>query len=271
TFRDQGLQVLVEISSIELSPETPAYGPDNAAWAEAYKAWTAGEIADAVSKNKSVDLDAQRDEDGWQLAGLQNEHIAAVAIFVFDAENVTEPRWAFRQKFILNTSLLRYDPDDSWEFFEFQNDGPAHLVGKDHDNGPMAEFLGTSKRDFSCECCYPTQTIGSVAAPQGRLVAFPNVLEHRIEPFRLVDATKPGRYRWLTLYLVDPHYRVCSTRNVPPQQHDWWAAAMGRELAAGAGLPGEIVDHVMQYTDDWPMGMEEAACHREQMIEEHRL
>ncbi|CAK7273643.1 hypothetical protein SEPCBS57363_005752, partial [Sporothrix epigloea] len=35
TFRDQGLQVLVEISSIELSPETPAYGPDNAAWAEA--------------------------------------------------------------------------------------------------------------------------------------------------------------------------------------------------------------------------------------------
>ncbi|CAK7275555.1 hypothetical protein SEPCBS57363_006755 [Sporothrix epigloea] len=115
---------------------------------------------------------------------------------------------------------------------------------------------------------YDYQHIGSVATPQGQLVAFSNVLEHRIEPFRLVDETEPGRCRWLTLYLVDPHYRVCSTRNVPPQQHDWWAAAVGRELAAGAGLPEELIENILRYTDEWPMGTEEAARHRKQMIEE---
>ncbi|CAK7266918.1 hypothetical protein SEPCBS57363_002329 [Sporothrix epigloea] len=276
TFKDQGLQVLVEISSIELSPETPAYRPHRAAWIEEHRARAAGEIASAVSKNKCVELTAQPVGDGWKLAGQLNEHIAAVAIFAFDTENVTEPRVAFRQKLNTNDALYRYDecfqpPNNVPDcFYNSRIDGPAHLIGKDDDIGAMAEILGISVLDLSPDGIgpYDYQHIGSVAAPQGRLVAFPNVLEHRIDPFRLVDKTRPGRYRWLTLYLVDPHYRVCSTRNVPPQQHDWWAAAMGHELAAGAGLPEELVDHVMQYTDDWPMGMEEAARHREQMIEE---
>ncbi|CAK7275558.1 hypothetical protein SEPCBS57363_006758, partial [Sporothrix epigloea] len=279
TFRDQGLQVLVEISSIELNPETPAYGPHRAAWTEAYRAWAAGKIAKAVSKNECVELSAKVDEDGWKLAGQLNEHIAAIAIFAFDTENVTEPRVAFRQKLNTDARLYRYDecfqpPDNVPECYYSSNvDGPAHLIGKSNDTGALAEILGISEMDLAPVWTkpYDYQHIGSVATPQGRLVAFPNVLEHRIEPFRLVDGTKPGRYRWLTLYLVDPHYRVCSTRNVPPQQHDWWAAAMGRELAAGAGLTGELIENMLRYTNKWPMGMEEAARHRKQMIEEAKV
>ncbi len=123
---------------------------------------------------------------------------------------------------------------------------------------------------------FPEQDIAAIrqamaARPQGRLVAFPNVLETRINPFRLADRTKPGRFRWLTLYLVDPHYRVCSTRNVPPQQHDWWAEGVSRELAAAAGLSQEIMDQIMQDTDSWPMGMDEAQWHREQLVKERGL
>ncbi|CAK7273688.1 hypothetical protein SEPCBS57363_005779 [Sporothrix epigloea] len=230
TFRDQGLQVLVEISSIELNPETPAYGPHRAAWTEAYRAWAAGKIAKAVSKNECVELSAKADEDGWKLAGQLNEHIAAVAIFAFNTENVTEPRVAFRQK-LDTTSVYNL---------------------RKMCRSALAEILGISEMDLAPVWTkpYDYQHIGSVAAPQGRLVAFPNVLEHRINPLRLVDETKPGHYRWLTLYLVDPHYRVCSTRNVPPQQHEWWAAAMGRELAAGAGLPGELIENILRYTDE---------------------
>ncbi|CAK7270588.1 hypothetical protein SEPCBS57363_004175, partial [Sporothrix epigloea] len=294
TFRDQGLQVLVEISSIDLTPEMPAYGPDTAARTEAYKAWAAGQFAKGVPKNKGVDIAALPDTDGWKLAGQLNEHIVAVAMFAFDTENVTEPRVAFRQKLPTDTTLYRFNecyniPDDApshYEhvidgsgrygyhsdgaaYYDYEADGPAHLIGKEDDIGALAEILGISGHDITPFFRhYNYQHIGSVAAPQGRLVAFPNVLEHRIEPFRLVDGTKPGRYRWLTLYLVDPHYRLCSTRNVPPQQHDWWAAAMGRELAAGGGLPTEVIDNIMQYTDEWPMGMEEAAWHREQMVKE---
>lgn len=66
----------------------------------------------------------------------------------------------------------------------------------------------------------PTQTIGSATTPQGRLLAWPNALQHRLESFELIDKSRPGHRRCVVLYLVDPHYRICSTRNVPPQQHE---------------------------------------------------
>jgi hypothetical protein len=64
------------------------------------------------------------------------------------------------------------------------------------------------------------QELGSVATPQGRLLAWPNVMHHKVEPFELIDPIRPGHRRCIALYLVDPHYRICSTLNVPPQRHD---------------------------------------------------
>lgn len=61
-----------------------------------------------------------------------------------------------------------------------------------------------------------------MTTPQGRLLTFPNTLQHKVEPFELVDKSRPGHRRFLALWLVDPQYRVCSTRNVPPQQEHWW-------------------------------------------------
>lgn len=49
-------------------------------------------------------------------------------------------------------------------------------------------------------------------------MAIPNTMEYRREPFRLKDPTKPGHHRWVTHMLVYPNYRICSTRNVPPQR-----------------------------------------------------
>ena len=276
-FRDQGLQVLVEVRSIDLRPEVPAYAPNAAEQEGAHTAWAAEKIAEAVSTNQAVDLEQVDGTDGWHLPGQLNEHIAAVAILTFDVENVTEPRVAFRQKIFHAGRIPIYrcheffdKPKDAPTHYNPFQDGPAHLVGKENDVGPLAEILGISERIIYPDngATYDYQHIGSVATPQGRLVAFPNILEYRINPFRLVDDTKPGRYRWLTLYLVDPHYRVCSTRNVPPQQHAWWAEAVGCELAA-AGLSQEIIDHIMQYTDNFPMGKDEAHWHREQLVQEY--
>jgi hypothetical protein len=67
---------------------------------------------------------------------------------------------------------------------------------------------------------------------------------------------------------VDPYYRVCSTRNLPPQQHEWWASAVGRELAT-LGLPQEIIDQIMKHTENWPMGMDVAGWHRDQLVQDH--
>jgi hypothetical protein len=105
----------------------------------------------------------------------------------------------------------------------------------------------------------------------GRLLAWPNLLHHRITPFELIDKTKSGHRSFLTLSLVDPSYRLCSTRNVPPQDHGWWAEeAISAALPTKVSVPQELVDHIDSYTDNWPMGLEEAMEFREQMAKEQK-
>jgi hypothetical protein len=277
SFRDKGLQVLVEISSIELTPEdTPAYAPDAAAQAAAYAARAAERYTEAVKNNRPVNLDRKADGDGWQRPGRLNEHIVGVAMFAFDVENVTEPRVAFRQRQSLDYTLHRFGevyklPKNAEVDYDPLVSGPAHLVGKETDTEALAEILGVPDLQLSRDMTggpYPYHHMGSVAMREGRLVAFPNALEHRISPFELVDGTRNGRCRWLTLYLVDPHYRVCSTRNVPPQQHEWWAEAVGQQLRKEGRLSQEIVDQIMRETDEWPMGVEEALWHRGELVKE---
>lgn len=102
------------------------------------------------------------------------------------------------------------------------------------DHAPLAEIFGIASGRLRDEP--PFQNLGSVTTPQGRLLAFPNTLQHKVEPFELVDKTKPGHRRFLVLWLVDPHYRICSTRNVPPQQESWWDGT-GIKPDSGADTP----------------------------------
>lgn len=128
----------------------------------------------------------------------------------------------------------------------------------------LAALAGIFGFEFEDEVYAPkTQEIGSVTTQQGRIVSWPNVMQHRIEPFALADRTKPGHRRVIVLYLVDPHYRIPSTKTVPPQQHDWWieAALARRNFASdskASTLPQEVLDLVNAETEDWPMGREEA-------------
>ncbi|RAH42210.1 uncharacterized protein BO95DRAFT_467131 [Aspergillus brunneoviolaceus CBS 621.78] len=58
---------------------------------------------------------------------------------------------------------------------------------------------------------------------------------------RTRQACRPGNLTLVKLRLVDPHYRICSTRNVPPQQHDWWASAAREAAQLDRRLPPELV------------------------------
>lgn len=66
--------------------------------------------------------------------------------------------------------------------------------------------------------------------------------QHRVSHFRLQDPTKPGHRRFIALWLVDPHQRIVSTANVPPQQLDWWAEAVfgADEQAKLNEMPPEV-------------------------------
>ncbi|KAK9791446.1 hypothetical protein SCARD494_07629 [Seiridium cardinale] len=184
-FGERGLQVIVKLSSIELTPEKPTYGGGN-----------------------------------WHIEGMLNKHIVATAIYYYDVDNVTESRISFRTEAELEYEDLIYDQDD-------------HV--------PLAEIFDVESREQRDEPA--VQTLGSVSTPQGRLLAFPNTLQHKVEPFELVDKTKPGHRRILVLWLVDPYYRIASTRNVPPQQHDWWAPE-GYDKIDFSASPPEILTMV---------------------------
>ncbi|UCK59226.1 hypothetical protein AFCA_002048 [Aspergillus flavus] len=117
------------------------------------------------------------------IEGQLNERIAASAIYYYDSENIKPSTLSFRQ----------HGRSDFWVF-------------------------GTSKgMDFS----KPSSELGSVLCQEGRLLTFPNTVQHRVASFSLADRSKPGHRRILALFLVDPHRRIISSANVPPQREDW--------------------------------------------------
>ncbi|KAK0647061.1 hypothetical protein B0T16DRAFT_330051 [Cercophora newfieldiana] len=171
-FKDTGLQVVVKMSSIELTPENPEFA-----------------------------------EGEWQVEGQLNEHIVATALFFVDCDNVTTGQLSFRMK-TFNTTLL-FSCEDSVKYYE-------------------RVYATTLPDEPDYSAPGGIQNFGNIEIRQGRIIAFPNVFQYRVSGFSLQDRTKPGHRRLVTLCLVDPHQRIISTGNVPPQRADWWAEAIFR-------------------------------------------
>ena len=113
------------------------------------------------------------------------------------------------------------------------------------------------------------QVLGKVLTREDRLLAFPNVLQHRVSPFTLSDATKPGHRKLLAFFLVDPNIRIPSTANIPPQQRDWWAQQIDRNGALDK-LPQELRDRVYDAVPEFPISLKRAKHAREELMEERK-
>ena len=98
---------------------------------------------------------------------------------------------------------------------------------------------------------------------------FPNVLQHRVLPFKLADATKPGHRKLLALSLVDPNVKIPSTANIPPQQRQHWAQKID-EIGALSILPPELRDCVYDELE-FPLSLEQAKRVREELMEERKV
>ena len=251
-----GLQTIVKMISIELTPENPEFSPGK-----------------------------------WHVGRQMNERIVATALYYLDSENITDSHLEFR--------CFTEDP------YRTQSTRRLRQAGLDWDYSWMEGIyntrLGPGRREGT-----NLQNYGSVLTPQGRLLAFPNTLQHRVSGFRLADPTKPGHRRCINLWLVDPMTRIISTANVPPQQRSWWDESVsgaarrdkekalagmpaevklllaerglvGKEVAnalledkAGKGtLPVEVLDMVRKELGDWwPIGPEEAEQHYRELIDQ---
>ena len=119
--------------------------------------------------------------------------------------------------------------------------------------------------------------VGSVETREGRLVTFPNILQHQVQPFKLQDPTKPGWRKIVALFLVDPNVRIISTANVPCQQMEWWAEEVlkdngnvdkGRDLSI---LPPELQEMVFKEVMEFPIKLEDAKELRLELMEERKV
>jgi hypothetical protein len=129
---------------------------------------------------------------------------------------------------------------------------------------------------FGCENWKgAVQNIGSVETREGRLLTFPNVLQHRVEPFKLADLTKPGHRKIVALFLVDPNLTITSTAHVPCQQQEWWwettmaANSQSNPKAAISGVPLELQDGILEDVD-FPFSLKEAKALRLELMEERK-
>ncbi|KAK0215569.1 hypothetical protein IW262DRAFT_1449839 [Armillaria fumosa] len=178
----------------------------------------------------------------WHVEGMKNESIVSTGIYYYDQENITQSKLSFR----VGVS----EPDG---YGQSDSDGAAAVWGLDRDE-PLH------------------QDIGDVATKMGRCVAFPNMYQHCVSPFSLLDPSKPGYRKIVALFLVDPELERSrpSTTIVPPQRLDWWSRDL-RDLANKGNnrlglLPAELLDLVVEFM--YLMTRKEAEELRLQLMDE---
>jgi len=113
------------------------------------------------------------------------------------------------------------------------------------------------------------QDIGDVITKTHRCVAFPNLYQHQVQPFRLEDPTEPGHRKILVFFLVDPTQKVLSASNVGPQHRKWVTEVMcnpGQD-SVFANLPAELLEMILS-ENNGVMTRSEAEEYRKELVSE---
>lgn len=175
----------------------------------------------------------------WHVEGMENECIVATGIYYARSDNITESRLSFRRA----VATPEYEQND--------NSGVREIYGLEN-GGPLQQYYG------------------AVTTLEDRCIAFPNIYQHRVEPFELRDKTKPGHRKIVVFFLVDPNQRVVSTANVPPQQRHWLEDELSRWTPLER-IPAPVRRLIFGYLDpEHPMTLEVAQAFRAQLMNERK-
>ncbi|KAF9929591.1 hypothetical protein FBU30_001432 [Linnemannia zychae] len=201
--------------------------------------WRIGYEIQVIVKLANIELTPENPEyrgGTWHVEGMANENIVATGIYYYHCNNITESRLNFRV------------PIDEPPYNVGDDRGALHLYGVTNYD-PLVQYLD------------------GIVTKEDRCIVFPNIFQHQVQPFRLADPTKPGSRKILAFFLVNPDEPVLSTTNVPPQQRSWDNRKIIRDISNK--LPPELVEQIDQVTD-WPMDLEEAKKHHEELMAERR-
>jgi len=113
------------------------------------------------------------------------------------------------------------------------------------------------------------QYVGNVETREGRLLTFPNILQYRVDPFRLADPSKPGHRKIIALFLVNPNIQIVSTAHVPCQQQGKVPTPHKRRMPSLSDLPFELQDKVLESVDN-SFNLNHAKALRLNLMEERK-
>ena len=175
----------------------------------------------------------------WHVEGMRNECIVASGIAYYEQANIGPSSLAFRC-------------------------AVTEPVYEQNDNRGVEAVYGLRNEQAL------VQPLGAVDTCAGRCLAFPNLFQHRVAPFSLLDPAQPGHRSICVLFLVDPAVPVLSSSRVPPQQAEWAAASEYAECVSSALGGVRVLSEVVDAYVDWPMKRAEAEQHRAQLMHERK-
>ena len=162
---------------------------------------------------------------------MKNECIVSSGIYYYDNENIDTCSLAFRCA-ISEPGYEQYDNDGVRRVYNLENEDPL------------------------------VQQLGAVHTDSNRAIAFPNIYQHRVSPFQLIDPTKPGHRKIIVFFLVDPSTTILSTSNVPPQQLHWFKEIYDTQLYTQLhNLPNVIQNIILEEYLHYPINIIEAKEH----------
>lgn len=174
----------------------------------------------------------------WHTEGMRDEAIVATAIYYAESENVTASHLAFREQ-VEEPDYEQYD-----------------------DQGVKLMFNLEDRRSLN-------QPLGSCATLPKRMLAWPNTLQHCVQPFELTDREKPGHRSIVVAFLVDPYLRIPSTTSVPPQQREWLVMEL-RAMSRFWRLPQDCFACIVKHLEGG-MSFEQAVERRERLMMERKF
>lgn len=163
----------------------------------------------------------------WHIEATDEEDIVATVLYYYDVENITTSQLSFRTSFT--------DPE-----YEQGDDFYVKTIYGFKDEDPMVRPLG------------------AVESKQGRVVIFPNLLQHHVDAFELADKTKPGHRKILCFFVINPfNTQVVGSDKVAPQQESWWEDGAAKKYFPQLGKEDASL-----------MSWDEALAVREQLMDE---
>ncbi|KAK6530055.1 hypothetical protein TWF694_003429 [Orbilia ellipsospora] len=207
-----------------------------------------GKTVKVITKLANIELtpDSPKYNGGsWHVEAMLNERIISTGIYYYAQENITDSELAFRRTVSDVPHVMDLEQYSNWPYVFNMASWDASTV----------------------------QTIGSIQTKENRAIAFPNIFQHQVQPFKLIDKTKPGYRKILVFFLCDPSpdLDLPTTKTVAPQQPEFREEAEQALRSGNLGkMPEEVFNMILEKLPEAITKLE-ALEYREQLMKERSV